>query len=439
MERQQGLDTAPKRKTTAVHSTETVKEVRQFVRKIYAAGREAKERGQKVAWVMNGFASAVIKAFDIVQVFPENYAAFCAAKRAEIPFLEKAESVGYSNVICSLCRTCLGFASMRQELGMIPPEAPDGGMVDPDMLLGCSLLCEPRYKTLQAVERYLDIPHYEFDVAFVPLEADRERKEYTIKYNIEELKGLIAFLEKQTDKKIDWDKVLQLNRIQNEQMKLWQEVYQLRKAVPCPMPSEDNLQAFVPDYYFVGEPESLDFFRRLRDEVKDRVERKIGVIPDEKYRLLWTGGPPPWHSMDIFNYFESLGAVCVIETPYYGGEIVPFSLADFYEEYPSDPLRHIVFLYESRTRSYAESERRVLLNQDLIRDYQIDGVVMHLTRSCRAIPMGMVWECKVLQEQTKTPVLFLESDIADSREYFETQIKAQIDAFIDILEHQKRK
>lgn len=74
-----------KKQTTAIKSTETAKQGYQFTRKMYA--REAREKGTPVVWSMFGawVTEIVLPAMDITVVYPENYGAAVAAKRANIP------------------------------------------------------------------------------------------------------------------------------------------------------------------------------------------------------------------------------------------------------------------------------------------------------------------------------------------------------------------
>ena len=61
-------------------------------------------------------------------------------------------------MLCSYARIGLGFDSLRKELGGIPDNSPDGGMPMPDMMLGSSAICDPRFKWYQATGRYLNVP-----------------------------------------------------------------------------------------------------------------------------------------------------------------------------------------------------------------------------------------------------------------------------------------
>src|SRR4030043_1590209 len=369
-----------KRLTSATKSTKMAEKVRPLVKQMYARAHEAKKQGRPVAYCMIGCQyDEILRAMDITPIWTENYGGLCATKRDAERFLTKAEFAGYSNVLCSYATTGIGFDALRRELGEIPPNAPDGGMAEPDMLLGCGYRCDPRYKWYQALGHYKDTPIYNFDVVTPPADADlKQVRGYYIKYQVEELKGLVAFLEKQTGKKMDWERLNQVIDLSEETSKLWRECHELRKATPCPMPAEDHFRTFVPGRFWLGTQEALDFYRELRDELKDRVENKIGVIPDEKYRLLWGGGLPPWHSMNIFNYFESHGAVFVRETAY-----SPFDAAEItanvhpLERFAMKYFGGFTYRYERAKKGCGDPAVQQVL--DWIGEYKAEGIVMHQT------------------------------------------------------------
>jgi len=425
--------------TSATKSTETSKKVRPLVKTMYARAHEAKAQGRKVAYCMVGCQyDEILRAMDITPVWTENYGGLCATKREAERFLMKAEFDGFSNVLCSYATTGIGFDAMRRELGDIPENAPDGGMAEPDMLLGCSCKCDPRYKWYQALGHYKETPIFNFDIVVPPVDADLDQvREYYIKYQLEELKGFVAFLEKQTGKKIDWDKLNQIIDISEEAAQMWRECHELRKNIPCPMPAEDHFRTFVPGRFWLGTPEALEFYTELRNELKQRVDNGIGVIPDEKYRLLWGGGLPPWHSMNIFNYLESHGAVVVRETAY-----SPFDRIDLPPNlHPLERLARRSFgIYSYRHEKAKKGCGDPAVQQvlDWIVEYQADGIIMHQTMTCRAYTIGQIHYKKLVQEHIPIPIMILESDIVDTRTYSEAQTKERIDAFIELIESNKK-
>ena len=429
MEKQEQL------KTTAVKGTATARKVRGLVTNIYKAAQEAKEQGKKTAYFMvSSQYDEIIRAMDILPLPTENYAGLCAAKRDMDRFLQKAEADGYSQVLCSYARIGLGFDSMRKELGCIPEGAPDGGMPVPDMMVGSSGVCDPRFKWYQAAGRYLRVPTHSIDVVFPPVDADlKEVRDHYIKYQTEQYRGLIAFLEHQTGKKLDKEVLWEKIRLCDKAWHLWNEIDRLRIAIPCPMPSQDHFSIMVGGHFYAGTPEAVDFYQELYDEVKARVANKIGVIPDEKYRLLWAGGLPPWHTMWIFNYFESLGAVFVIENVYRTSDPVevPSHVKDPVEYMAWRSFLRLTKRHEKAKANSGNSNVEWLL--EMVNDYKTNGAVFHACRSCRAMTVGQINIKNILSRYTQIPMMQLTSDMVDIRDYSEAQWKAQIAAFIESM------
>lgn len=422
-------------KTTAVKGTDMARKVRGLVKNIYQSAHEAKARGQKVAYMMvTSQYDEIIRAMDIVPLPTENYAGLCAAKREMDRFLLRAEEDGYSQVLCSYARIGLGFDSLRRELGGIPENAPDGGMPKPDFMVGSSNVCDPRFKWFQAAGRFLDVPHHSIDVVKPPLHADlKEARNHYVRYQQAQFTELIAFLEKHTGKKLDKERLWETLRLGDEANALWYETDRLRVAVPSPMPSQDRFSIMVPAYYYSGTQEAVDFYRELYEEVKYRVENKIGSAGEQRYRILYGGGLPPWHTLWIFNYFESFGAAFVMENVYRAQEPI---------EVPShvkDPVEYLAWRTFLRLTAYHEKAKANSGNieverlLDIIRDYGIDGVVFHACRSCRATTLGQIHTKNRLSQLTDMPMTQLVSDMVDLRDYSEAQWKAQIGAFMDAL------
>jgi benzoyl-CoA reductase/2-hydroxyglutaryl-CoA dehydratase subunit BcrC/BadD/HgdB len=431
----------PKQKTTAIKSTQTANEAYKVVKRMYARAREAVEQGAPVAWVMvSCCAEEILKTMGVVPVYTENYGAVCAAKKAAEPFLYSAEAHGFSGHLCGYARNGIGYAIQQKELGIIPPAAPAGGMAYPSVLIGGSHVCDPRYKWYQALGRYMDVPYYAVEILEPPITADYEAvKQYYIDYMVAELKGLQSFLESHLGRRLNQDLLMESVHMAEQTHTKWWQCYELRKAIPCPVPSQDMFSCLVPADFDPCDRESLAFYERLYDELKYRVDNKIGVIPDEKYRLLWGGGLPPWHTMNIFNYFESLGAVVVMDLPYYPGSPC-LEVADC-----ADPIERIVrWIFHRFTEWHTRAARgcgNAIIQRLLewVDDYHIDGIIMHGSESCRASSFGQLFFKNVLHEHSKVPVLFIESDIVDERNYSEADMKRRIDDFMGVVALSKEK
>ncbi len=445
----------PAERAKRMTATEAASKVARMSRTMVAECQRAKEEGRPIAHCfIHAGMDEIIRAMDIVPMWVENYAGVCAAKRDATRFLEKAESLNFSRSLCTYALCGLGFDAWREELGGMPPDAPWRGQVRPDMMIGCGQkLCDPRNKWFQAAQHYMpDVPLYDVGLPLPEYEDDidlREVRDYYVKYVAEQYRGLVRFLEKQTGKKMNWDRLSELVDLTDRTWNLIWETYELRRAVPCPMGTGDAMNTMVPMTFMMGTQEAYDFFKDLNDELRRKIANKESEAPEEKYRLLWGAGLPAWFALNDFLYFNSKGASFPAETTY---RIVE-PIYNF-EEYTgtdlrkiSDPIEHLAWrwvLYwtywynkaKKRPGSHPDVERLI----QYIEDYKIDGVVMHEAFSCRAWHIGLIFQMNLLKKVYRDiPSLILESDIVDISSYSEADTHARIDAFIETLESVKSK
>lgn len=432
-----------KPKTTAIKALEVTRKVRPMIKDWSRKTHEAEAKGEPLAYYFTlSFYEDVLRAMDIMSVGTENYAALCAAKTDAERFLNKAEAEGYAPYLCSYAQCWLGFDAMYKELGGIPPGAPDNGLARPTVLLGTGMMiCEPRYKGFQASQRYVDVPMHVFNLLWPPADANiKEVQDYYVKYITAELRELVQFLEKYTGRKMDWAKLSEVTDLIERTLIIWNQAYELRKAIPAPMPTEDAMSTMVPGWFYMGTQQTYDFYQELYNEIKLRVNNKIGVIPDEKYRLLWGAGLPPWFAMTLFNYFESLGAVFPIEITYHPPPPVkiPAGVTDPLERIAWRFFQQYTYRHEKAQNHTGHPEVEWIL--EMVDDYKIDGVVFHQARTCRTIHCGQMHEIKVLKQFKDIPTLVLESDMLDMQHYSEAETKMKIEAFIESVDiHKKSK
>ena len=70
----------------------------------------------------------------------------------------------------------------------------------------------------------------------------------------------------------------------------------------------------------------------------------------------------------------------------------------------------------------------------MVKDFHIDGVVLHSNRSCKPYSLGQLVHRKQLLEEDGLPVLVIDADMADSRYIDLPRITNQVDAFVEVLE-----
>jgi len=426
-------------KTTATKSTNVAKKIRGVVKQMNLRAHEARKNGEPTAYsFVSSLHYEILRAMDITPIWTENYAALCAAKRQAEGFISKAESEGFPRHLCSYATCGLGLDGMRADPKGVPEDAPDGGMELPTMMIGTGMMiCDPRYKWYQASQRYTHVPMYVTGLLWPSDDADiDEVRPYYVAYVEEELGGLVEFLEKHTGKKMDWDRLDEVIDLANRTERIWWDAYQLRKAIPTPMSTEDAMNLMVPRSFLLGTQQAYDLYEELYNELIHRVGHKIGVVEDEKYRLLWGLGLPPWFALKIFDYFKELGAVFPIENTYRPPDPV---------ELPTGvhPLKKLAWKFYEQSTYWDKKAQKNCGHPEIerllqwIKEYSIDGVVMHHASTCRTIHCGQIDKINTLKEHTDIPSVILESDIVDVSNFTEAVFKGRVDAFIEIVENYK--
>ena len=147
----------------------------------------------------------------------------------------RAEGFPYSHV-----RLLPQWARLRGEDGRTGRADTTGGagrrvFLNRHLLVGSGAVCDSRYKFFQAVGRYLNVPVY---IVESPAGGQRESlaegaHERTVQFLVKEYKQLVTFLEKFLGKKMDWDKIGEIQGTK-ELDTVWWETNELRKAQTQP-------------------------------------------------------------------------------------------------------------------------------------------------------------------------------------------------------------
>jgi len=166
----------------------------------------------------------------------------CAAKLVSDRYCEVAEAEGFASDVCSYLRVGLGMAKLSHDAGGEPlSDAPYGGMPKPDLLIGFHEFCDGRYKWMQQLARYLDAPYFGFDLKEWPEgwdTNDPDLKRHLVNHAYEQLRRLVAFLEKMTGKRLDKYRL-------SEHLRYWMESSE--DSIDYDFPLESIAGSFMKD------------------------------------------------------------------------------------------------------------------------------------------------------------------------------------------------
>ena len=398
---------------------ESARELKTLVGNYYLECSRARDEGRPVGWMppMNG-AIELFYAMGLQPVFPENWSPVCAAFGLTPANFEVSEAMGYSRDLCGYLRNIIGYVHGP----MNDPSSPLGGLPVPDMLLSPGGGCVPVMKIFHALERRF--PEAKVFRADLPQVAVDDIGRHHLDYAVSEIKRLITFLEEAAGRPMDYDRLKEVVTLSDRACALWDEIMSYRRFVPTPFSAAEIGIMFVM-VTRQGTAEAVDFLTRVRDEVKGRAERGVGVVENERLRLFWDN-IPLWYNMGLFNYFEKAGAVVVAET-----YSAAWSLR-LDTERPLEALALKSLMSYPMVSCVSVKKRREMVLR-ACREYKIDGAVLHRNKSCLPITLGQMDIKRALEDELEVPSVIIDADHMDERNFSPAQFETRADAFMEML------
>ncbi|MEJ2100974.1 MAG: 2-hydroxyacyl-CoA dehydratase family protein [Desulfobacterales bacterium] len=383
---------------------------------------EAKTTQQKpIAWVTSGAPVEFLYAMDVLPVYPENYAAMCAASHQSVELMEAAEAAGFSQDICAYARTDFGADILQG--------GPAAGLPAPHFLLCSTNICKTVIKWYEVVARKYDVPLFIVDTPFLHDGLSRDLIDYTIS----QFKDLEHFLADFLKRPFDHDRFMDVLSLSREASMYWRQMLYLCKTIPAPINSLDSFIHLGPIVTLRGTRECVDYYKFLYEEVAERARKKIGSIPDEKYRVLWDN-LPVWFKMSRLGKFFEEKSCALVVTTYansWGG------LDDYKEDSTGDIYTAIASAYLNVYINLGFEERIKYLAQ-LIEEFSLTGFIMHSNRSCKPYSVGMYRLQEELSKLTGKPGVVIEADQNDPRVYSDAQVETRLEAFIETMQASNR-
>jgi benzoyl-CoA reductase/2-hydroxyglutaryl-CoA dehydratase subunit BcrC/BadD/HgdB len=360
-----------------------------------------------VAWCGLAVPFNLLNAMGITSCFVEFVGAVLAATGTADPFLEEAEQAGFVGDTCGYHRTVMGAA--RKNI-----------MPEPDFLIATTCPCSGG---IAIMENLADLFNKDLFVLNVPQEAS----EQNVAYLADQIRDMVKFVTRHTGEPLDEGKLRQAVENTNRARKIMQDVYQLAQNVPSPTDGRllTNFGLVMP--LFCGTEAAVEIAQAYKDEFTARVDNGIPGVPDEKLRLLW-----------IQNRIQFNNPLVELLEKEYRANIVSDELNDIFwdpidpqDPYPGMARRAIAIPLNGSI------QRRIGHLQKLARDYRLDGAINPCNWGCRQGTGARGLISDGLKE-IGVPVLNLEVDCVDKRNFAEGQLRTRVEAFIEMLESRPR-
>ncbi len=211
-------------------------------------------------------------------------------------YIDAAENEGVPSDICSLPKAVIGIT----QKGCLPPAK---------AVVTSNLPCDGGMSSYLYVEKKTNAPTFRLDI---PFNFKDERAET---YFAGELRSMIAWLEKHTPGRLDWDRLKEICEERNRMMEYEMELWEMIAHRPAPLASE---AVYLSHLWFFnvcsGSKSATEIFRKLVNLARENLENGIPAVRDENYRtLLWN--PPTLHALDLFVWAEkTYGVTCIMDS-----------------------------------------------------------------------------------------------------------------------------
>ncbi len=355
-----------------------------------------------VAWCGLAVPFNLLNAMGITSCFVEFVGAVLAATGTADPFLEEAEQAGFVGDTCGYHRSVIGAARKK-----IMPE--------PDFLIATTCPCSGG---IAIMENLADL----FDKDLFVLNVPQEDSEQNVAYLADQIRDMVEFVTRHTGEPLDEDKLRQTVESTNRTRKIMKDVYQLAQNIPSPTDGRllTNFGLVMP--LFCGTEAAVEIARAYKDEFTARVDNGIPGVPGEKLRLLW-----------IQNRIQFNNPLVELLEKEYRANIVSDELNDIFwdpidpqDPYPGLARRAIAIPLNGSI------QRRIEHLQKLARAYSLDGAINPCNWGCRqgTGARGLISEGL---KEIGVPVLNLEVNCMDQRNFAEGQLRTRIEAFVEML------
>jgi benzoyl-CoA reductase/2-hydroxyglutaryl-CoA dehydratase subunit BcrC/BadD/HgdB len=375
----------------------------------------AKDEGKWVATHGTQQPLEIYEAMDVRGLFIEFWGVISDVVKLEsVPeALSISASTGTPGEVCSFFRNMDGLL----HAGMWPRT---------DFMLYATSSCD-NVKAYHTLGRRYGIPSFGMERPYLPYTPK------ALEHWKNEHKRLIAFLEEKTGKKLDYDRLKETVRLSYRLTELSLDIDRLARHVPCPLSAECFGGVLIALRLMPGTQEAVDFLTELRDEMQERVDKGIGAVENERFRVLWSCFTPFWDPTLLDFMQKKYGAVSV-------GEV----LANWRGEAkwlldPDDPLGNLAYKTQLAPGNcqYASSQDWAGNVVDQARRLKADGAIFNNNWGCKqASGLGRLVGDDLMR-QCKVPSVTLNVDVIDATFVTRAEIEGQLDSFFEMIEGSK--
>jgi len=369
--------------------------------------RKAYQKDSVVAWRSSFVPSEILFALDIIPFAPEGVISMFANSHLTDDILKVAEDNNSSRDTCSFLRGITGSVV-------------NDYMPKPDFLIATSLYCHGSAQVFKSLSKKYKKDFFYIDVPF------HTSRPYVVDYIAKQMEDIMKRMAKKTGREFDIDKLKQAIIYSNQARDYYAKVNELRQHKPTPILGGEAIDYAIMLAHTFGSKEMVEICKTLYEELKERVDAGFTPMGEEKHRILWRQ-LRPYYTNELFSYLEKTHKAAI------AFEEVNFVY--WKEMDPNEPFRSLAKRLLSNP-PIDFTKQWLVVTKKFIEDFKIDGIVEFAHWGCRFLSAGTQIVKESLQEKN-IPLLIIDGDCIDRRDYSDGQVKTRIDAFVEILNRKK--
>jgi len=388
--------------------------MREMMSRHYLEGRYV-SGVRPVAWVTSGAPTEILKSLGFFLVYPENHAALCGARRHAEDLSVAAENAGYSRDICSYARTDLG--------SVLSGNTPVGNLPPPDLLLCATNICQTVLYWYRVLADHFGCPLVLVDTPFL---YEDVAAPHQVSYVRRQLEEIVPIAEQVAGREFSEEALSGVIGRAKRASDLWMEILGRARHRPSPLTAFDGFINMGPIVDLRGDRQTVAFYEGMLAELDERIDKGIGAVRDERYRVLWDN-LPIWYRIGSFSRWLAERGVNIVASTYTHawGELAEMMDTD----QPFDAMAR-VYLHPILNRS---TGHKLTAIRRMVDDFSIDGVILHSDRSCKPYSLGQMDQRDRLVNDVGVPALLLEADHNDPRSFAEEQAMMRLEAFVEMM------
>jgi benzoyl-CoA reductase/2-hydroxyglutaryl-CoA dehydratase subunit BcrC/BadD/HgdB len=308
-----------------------------------------------------------------------------------------------------------------------------GGMIPmPDLLTAVGVTCDQAGKTDDLISYLEGVPVVHVDSCndeaggYWPYPDPRR-----VQYLAQELKNVARVFQQAIGLELTEETIDRGNREYSGLKSRFDKIQELRgRADPLPMSEKDWVDIFdvisaCARRVVIEGPDALDILFR---ELQERVKRGTGVLEKGVPRVV-----------NLFPHSSDPAVIEVIEKAGIASAVnagAPSSLA-----LPSEYESVWEQIADKNLRTGARSSAAMLVTQlkDHCREWNVDGMIIAALVKCRVTNIHPRKAKEVIEKELGIPVLAIEFDNLDSREYTAEHLRTRVEPFAEMLKDRKKR